>query len=95
MLSSFSINNYSKILISFSSILKLYAQLNKEIIIESKGHLTSITQNEISICYYNYILIQQLITIIYNNDTNKFLNQFSGGIFDKLYNEDNDIKIFE
>ena len=87
MLSSFSINNYSKILISLSSLYKLYAQLNKEIIIESKGHLISITQNEISICYYNYILIQQLITIIYNNDTNKFLNQFSGGIFDKLYNE--------
>ena len=89
MLSSFSINNYSKILISLSSILKLYAQLNKIIVIESKGHLVSITQNEISICYYNYILIQQLITIMYNNDTNKFLNQFSGGIFDKLYNEIN------
>ena len=89
MLSSFSINNYSKILNSLFAILKLYCNLNKEIVIESKGHLPSITQNELSISYSNNILIKQLVTIIYNNDKNKFLNQFSGGIFEKLYNEIN------
>ena len=38
MLTSFSINNYSKIFNSLVSILKLFYNLNKEIIIESKGH---------------------------------------------------------
>jgi len=93
MLSSFSLNNYSKILNSFSTILKLFAQLNTEIIIESKGHITLITHNEISICFSNFKLIQELISTIYNNDKMKLLNQFSNGLFGKIYEEI--IKIIE
>ena len=87
MLSSFSLNNYSKILNCFSIILKIYAQLNREIIIESKGHITLITHNEIIISYSNYKLIKELISTIYNNDKMKLLNQFSNGLFEKIYNE--------
>ena len=87
MLSSFSLNNYSKILNCFSKILKLYAQLNREIIIESKGHLTLITHNEILISYSNFKLIKELISTIYNNDKMKLLNQFSNGLFVKIYEE--------
>ena len=87
MLSSFSLNNYSKILNCFSNILKLYAQLNREIIIESKGHLTLITHNEILISYSNFKLIKELISTIYNNDKMKLLNQFSNGLFVKIYEE--------
>ena len=87
MLSSFSINNYFNIIYSFSSILKLYSQLNKEIIIELKGHISNISENELSITYSNFTLIKELISSIYKNDKMKLLNQFTNGNFEKVYEE--------
>ena len=71
MLLFFSKKNYSKILLYYHDILDSFISLSNDIVLETKGQIKNITQNELAASYASALLVQeitsQFIIFISNN----------------------------
>ena len=71
MILFFSKKNYSKILLYYHEILSSFISLSNDIVLENKGQIKNITQNELASSYASVFLIQeitsQFILFISNN----------------------------
>ena len=77
MLLFFSKKNYSKILLYFHDILNSFISLSNDIVLETKGQIKNITQNELAASYSSIYLVQEI--------TSKFILFFTNN---KDINED-------
>ena len=57
----FNQKNYSKILLYFHNILSAFINLSNDIVLETKGQIKNITQNELASSYSNINLIHEII----------------------------------
>jgi hypothetical protein len=60
MLLFFSKKNYSKILLYFHDILNSFISLSNDIVLETKGQIKNITQNELAASYSSIYLVQEI-----------------------------------
>ena len=60
MLLFFSRKNYSKILLYFHDILNSFISLSNDIVLETKGQIKNITQNELAASYSSIYLVQEI-----------------------------------
>ena len=69
----FSLKNYSKILLPFHDIVSNFINLSNDIVLETKGQIKNITQNELASSYSSIDLIHQIlsqfISFISENDS--------------------------
>ena len=70
----FSLKNYSKILLPFHDIISNFINLSNDIVLETKGQIKNITQNELASSYSSIDLIHeillQFISFISKNENN-------------------------
>ena len=71
MILFFNQKNHSKILLNYSTILSTFINLSNDIILETKGQIKNITQNELASSYASIKIIHEIITqfISYINES--------------------------
>ena len=62
MLLFFSKNNHSKILLYFHSVLSAFINISNDIVLETKGQIKKITQNELASSYSSVYIIHEITT---------------------------------
>ena len=61
MLLFFSKNNYTKILLYFHNLLSSFINLSNDIVLETKGQIKNITQNELASSYSSVYIVHEII----------------------------------
>ena len=71
MILFFNQKSHSKILINYSSVLSTFINLSNDIVLETKGQIKNITQNELASSYASIKIIHEIITqfILYINES--------------------------
>ena len=71
MILFFNQKSHSKILINYSSVLSTFIKLSNDIVLETKGQIKNITQNELASSYASIKIIHEIITqfILYINES--------------------------